>query len=204
MHADTGLGGAGVGLPTLALLGRPRTELGPQQSGPERPSPLRIVGRELDQRGAHVHGWKRYRGASRGPPAAKATGGRGTSGQARSPTSAGRKATKWFAFTARTLSGGPGNDGSACQNRLVLTVHRSDRADALADALAGLLSEPLADPLAPEVVSVPTRGMERWLAQRVSGVLGAAPGGARRCVRERPLPLPPASARRCRGRRLGD
>jgi exodeoxyribonuclease V gamma subunit len=60
----------------------------------------------------------------------------------------------------------------------VLTVHRSDRADALADALAGLLSRPLADPLAPEVVSVPTRGMERWLAQRVSGVLGAAPGAA--------------------------
>jgi exodeoxyribonuclease V gamma subunit len=60
----------------------------------------------------------------------------------------------------------------------VLTVHRSDRADALADALAELLSQPLADPLAPEVVSVPTRGMERWLAQRVSGVLGAAPGGA--------------------------
>jgi exodeoxyribonuclease V gamma subunit len=60
----------------------------------------------------------------------------------------------------------------------VLSVHRSDRADALADALAGLLSEPLADPMAPEVVSVPTRGMERWLAQRVSGVLGAAPGAA--------------------------
>jgi exodeoxyribonuclease V gamma subunit len=60
----------------------------------------------------------------------------------------------------------------------VLTVHRSDRADALADALAELLSVPLADALAPEVVSVPTRGMERWLAQRVSGVLGAAPGGA--------------------------
>lgn len=60
----------------------------------------------------------------------------------------------------------------------MLTVHRSDRADALADALAALLSVPLADPFAAEIVAVPTRGMERWLTQRLSGVLGAGPSGA--------------------------
>jgi exodeoxyribonuclease V gamma subunit len=58
----------------------------------------------------------------------------------------------------------------------MLIVHRAERADGLVAALAGLLAEPPADPFAPEVVAVPTRGMERWLAQRMSGRLGAAPG----------------------------
>jgi exodeoxyribonuclease V gamma subunit len=57
----------------------------------------------------------------------------------------------------------------------VLHIHRAVRADILADALAELLSEPPSDPFAPDVVAVPTRGMERWLAQRVSAVLGASP-----------------------------
>jgi exodeoxyribonuclease V gamma subunit len=60
----------------------------------------------------------------------------------------------------------------------VLHIHRAVRADALADALAALLSESPADPFAPEVVAVPTRGMERWLTQRMSSVLGARPGRA--------------------------
>ncbi len=58
----------------------------------------------------------------------------------------------------------------------MLHIHRAARADALADALAELLSEPLGDPFAAEVVAVPTRGMERWLTQRMSGVLGARAG----------------------------
>jgi exodeoxyribonuclease V gamma subunit len=58
----------------------------------------------------------------------------------------------------------------------VLHIHRAVRADVLADALAELLSESPADPFGPEVVCVPTRGMERWLAQRMSSVLGARPG----------------------------
>ena len=41
---------------------------------------------------------------------------------------------------------------------------------------AALLAEPLADPFAPEVVAVPTRGMERWLTQRMSASLGASAG----------------------------
>jgi len=58
----------------------------------------------------------------------------------------------------------------------VLHVHRAERADGLVEALRALLAEPLPDPFSPEVVSVPTRGMERWLTQQMSARLGAAPG----------------------------
>jgi exodeoxyribonuclease V gamma subunit len=60
----------------------------------------------------------------------------------------------------------------------LLHVHRSERADRLADGLAETLTEPLADPFAAEVVAVPTRGIERWLTQRLSTRLGASPGRA--------------------------
>ena len=60
----------------------------------------------------------------------------------------------------------------------MLHIHRAERADRLAIALAGLLATPLADPFVSEIVSVPTRGMERWLAQRLSSHLGAQPGRA--------------------------
>ena len=53
----------------------------------------------------------------------------------------------------------------------MLHVHRSDRADGLIEALRALLAEPPDDPFAAEVVAVPTRGMERWLTQRLSAVL---------------------------------
>ncbi|HEX3873603.1 MAG TPA: exodeoxyribonuclease V subunit gamma [Solirubrobacteraceae bacterium] len=58
----------------------------------------------------------------------------------------------------------------------MLHIHRSERADGLVDALGLLLADPLADPFAAEVVAVPTRGMERWLTQRLSTSLGARPG----------------------------
>ncbi len=61
----------------------------------------------------------------------------------------------------------------------MLTVHRAERATALADGLADLLSSPLADPFATEVVAVPARGVERWLAQRLSHRLGTGAGGPR-------------------------
>ena len=54
----------------------------------------------------------------------------------------------------------------------MLHVHRSDRADGLVEALGDLLADPPADPFAPELISVPTRGMERWLTQRLSVGLG--------------------------------
>ncbi|WP_405181381.1 exodeoxyribonuclease V subunit gamma [Nocardia sp. NBC_01377] len=61
-----------------------------------------------------------------------------------------------------------------------LHIHRAERADALADGLAALLATPLADPFAAEVVAVPAKGVERWLTQRLSAVLGVTPGGAAR------------------------
>jgi exodeoxyribonuclease V gamma subunit len=60
----------------------------------------------------------------------------------------------------------------------VLHIHRAERADGLADALAALCAQPLEDPFAVEVIAVPTRGMERWLTQRMSSVLGASQGRA--------------------------
>ncbi|HEY3021462.1 MAG TPA: exodeoxyribonuclease V subunit gamma, partial [Solirubrobacteraceae bacterium] len=54
----------------------------------------------------------------------------------------------------------------------MLHIHRAERADGLVEALRAILADPPADPFAPEVVAVPTRGMERWLAQRLSDRLG--------------------------------
>jgi exodeoxyribonuclease V gamma subunit len=58
----------------------------------------------------------------------------------------------------------------------MLSVHRAERADALADALGELLARPLPDPFAAEVVSVPAKGVERWLAHRLAHRLGAEHG----------------------------
>ena len=60
----------------------------------------------------------------------------------------------------------------------MLHIHRAERADGLVEALGRLLADPLPDPFAPDVISVPTRGMERWLTQRLSASLGATPGRA--------------------------
>ena len=57
---------------------------------------------------------------------------------------------------------------------MTLLVHRSERADELVSALGDLLMEAPADPMTPEVVSVPTRGVERWLTQRLSTAVGGA------------------------------
>ncbi|WP_280348694.1 exodeoxyribonuclease V subunit gamma [Nocardia neocaledoniensis] len=60
-----------------------------------------------------------------------------------------------------------------------LHLHRAERADALADGLGSLLGSVPADPFTTEVVAVPAKGIERWLAQRLSGVLGVgAPADA--------------------------
>ena len=54
----------------------------------------------------------------------------------------------------------------------MLHVHTAERADRLADGLADTLLYPLEDPFTPDVVAVPTRGIERWLTQRLSTRLG--------------------------------
>jgi len=60
----------------------------------------------------------------------------------------------------------------------MLHLHRAERADALVAALGAVVVDPLDDPMAAEVVAVPTRGVERWLSQRLSARLGATPGRA--------------------------
>jgi exodeoxyribonuclease V gamma subunit len=57
-----------------------------------------------------------------------------------------------------------------------LHIHRAERTDLLADGLGALLSNPLADPFADELVIVPAKGVERWLSQRLSHVLGRGDG----------------------------
>ncbi|RBY94458.1 exodeoxyribonuclease V subunit gamma [Blastococcus sp. TBT05-19] len=59
----------------------------------------------------------------------------------------------------------------------MLHVHRAERTARLADGLAAVLARPLADPFASEVVAVPAKGVERWLAQRLSTALGAGAAG---------------------------
>ena len=59
---------------------------------------------------------------------------------------------------------------------MTLHLHRAERTDLLADGLGALLSDPLPDPFAEEVVIVPAKGVERWLSQRLSHVLGRGAG----------------------------
>src|SRR5271165_3023970 len=58
----------------------------------------------------------------------------------------------------------------------MLFLHRSERADGLVTMLGDLLAVPIKDVMAPEVVAVPTRGIERWLTQQLSSRLGAGHG----------------------------
>jgi exodeoxyribonuclease V gamma subunit len=59
----------------------------------------------------------------------------------------------------------------------MLHIHRAERADRLADGLAETLIAPLEDPFTPDVIAVPTRGIERWLTQRLSTRLGTSGEG---------------------------
>ncbi len=58
----------------------------------------------------------------------------------------------------------------------MLTIHRSERADALIGPLVEILSGVSSDPFSPEVIAVPSRGVERWVMQQLSLSLGAARG----------------------------
>lgn len=58
----------------------------------------------------------------------------------------------------------------------MLTVHRAESGIALVDGLTTLLAAPSGDPFAADVVAVPAKGVERWLAQRLSHRLGTDGG----------------------------
>ncbi len=78
----------------------------------------------------------------------------------------------------------------------MLVVHRAERSDLLADLLGGLLATPLPDPLAADIVSVPTRGVERWLTQQLAGRLGSRPGRNDGVCANVELPFPGTLVRR--------
>ena len=80
-----------------------------------------------------------------------------------------RRHPRSAARTHRLSRAGHGRRGCPC-------FTRAERADGLVEALGDLLSEPLADPFAPEVIAVPTRGMERWLTQRCPRGCGVTAG----------------------------
>ncbi len=65
---------------------------------------------------------------------------------------------------------------------MALHFHRAERTDLLADGLGELLSDPLPDPFAEELVIVPAKGVERWLSQRLSHVLGRGDGADGVCA----------------------
>jgi exodeoxyribonuclease V gamma subunit len=77
----------------------------------------------------------------------------------------------------------------------VLHLRFADRADALIGPLADVMSQPLADPFTPEWVAVPSVGMRRWLAQRLSHRLGASGRHDDGVSANLELPLPSALRR---------
>ncbi|MBJ7330471.1 MAG: exodeoxyribonuclease V subunit gamma [Solirubrobacteraceae bacterium] len=72
----------------------------------------------------------------------------------------------------------------------MLRVHRSHRADQLATVLGEVFADAPPDPFTPEVVAVPTRGVERWLTQTLSLRLGARDGRADGIVANVRFPSP--------------
>lgn len=65
---------------------------------------------------------------------------------------------------------------------MALHIHRAGRTDLLAHGLATLLATPQDDPFAPELVLVSARGLERWLSQQLSQVLGRGSGADGVCA----------------------
>lgn len=59
---------------------------------------------------------------------------------------------------------------------MTLQIHRSERADVLVRGLGALLADVPLDPFTPEVVAVPSKGVERWITQTLSESLGSATG----------------------------
>ncbi len=60
----------------------------------------------------------------------------------------------------------------------MLHIHRAERADTLVGGLGELLEVPLGDVMETEVIAVPSRGIERWLTQKLSAQLGTSKGRA--------------------------
>src|SRR5262245_57174596 len=55
---------------------------------------------------------------------------------------------------------------------MVLHLYRSNRMERLVDALAAVVGHPLPSVLSPELIAVPSPGMERWLSMELAERLG--------------------------------
>lgn len=67
--------------------------------------------------------------------------------------------------------GGAEWEGGDC---VAVHVHRSERTDALLRGLAELLTSTPADPFTPDIVAVPTPGIERFIAHGLGAALGTS------------------------------
>ena len=54
---------------------------------------------------------------------------------------------------------------------VAVSVHVAPHPDALVARLCDTLAIPPEDPFAPELIAVPTRGIERWLTQQIASGL---------------------------------
>lgn len=65
---------------------------------------------------------------------------------------------------------------------MALLIHVGSHPDELVGGLCEMLASPPADPFAQEVVAVPTRGIERWLTQRIASELADRTSGDGVCA----------------------
>lgn len=65
---------------------------------------------------------------------------------------------------------------------MALLIHVGSHPDELVGRLCEMLASPPADPFAQEVVAVPTRGIERWLTQRIAAELADRTSGDGVCA----------------------
>lgn len=65
---------------------------------------------------------------------------------------------------------------------MALLIHVGSHPDELVGGLCAMLASPPADPFAQEVVAVPTRGIERWLTQRIAAELADRTSGDGVCA----------------------
>lgn len=73
---------------------------------------------------------------------------------------------------------------------MTLAIYVSDSLEPLADQLAGQLTRPLADPMQPELVAVPSVGLQRWLRLRLASTLGALDGAGDGVAANIEMPFP--------------
>ncbi|NNF53898.1 MAG: exodeoxyribonuclease V subunit gamma [Acidimicrobiales bacterium] len=73
---------------------------------------------------------------------------------------------------------------------MTLSIYSADALAPLADQLSKRLGSPLPDPMMPELVAVPSVGMQRWLRLHLADTLGASPGSCDGIAANIQMPFP--------------